>query len=42
MNSDKQTKIEEIVRMLCRVDVRTLRLVYFTCWRWSDGKEAGA
>ena len=29
MNSDKQTKIEEIVRMLCRVDVRTLRLVYF-------------
>lgn len=29
MNSDKQTKIEEIVRMLRRVDLRTLRLVYF-------------
>lgn len=29
MNNDKETKIEEIVRMLRRMDIRALRRVYF-------------
>ena len=29
MNNDRETKIEEIVRMLRRMDIRQLRRVYF-------------
>ena len=29
MNNDRETKIEEIVRMLRRMDIRALRRVYF-------------
>ena len=29
MNNDKETKIEEIVRMLRNMDIRALRRVYF-------------
>lgn len=29
MNNDKETKIEEIVRMLRNMDIRAIRRVYF-------------